>query len=119
MVRAQRIEAATKEELLVLAIQMQDLQGFLPRPLEQLPAMLASHPRPRLQIGHTCFKTGRQRLLALAPRRIRRPKLQFQNAIFLERESMELFAEHKVAGKQFRKTHAGKGRMGLHRAGLE
>ncbi|NDG50231.1 MAG: hypothetical protein EBY30_14610, partial [Rhodospirillales bacterium] len=39
-------------------------------------------------------------------RRIRRPALQFENAILLERESMELFAEHKMTGKQFRKTHA-------------
>lgn len=98
-------EAATQEQLLVLAIKVEDLQVTLTRLLEDLASALGRIGGAGAQLGQAGLEARGEGAFAFAPGLVGRTPFVLEDAVLLHAEAMELVAKREVAGQQFGETH--------------
>src|SRR5690606_19392192 len=101
-------EAAAQEQLLVLAVEQEDLHRARARLLERVAAAFA-FARYRAQPGEAFIKPGGGGAFSIAPCLVRRTLLLTEDAVFLQGQLVKRVAVRQVLGEGSLQAHEREG----------
>jgi hypothetical protein len=98
-------QAAAEQELLVFAVEVEDLQRALAGAFQHVTAVFAGSGGVFAEGGQARVQAGGEGLFLLTPRGFGRTAVRFKDSVFLDAKLVKLVAEGEVAGEVVGERH--------------